>query len=313
MTHRARLIGSSFAASVGFAFAVAPGLAAADMTKAQCIEANTKSQDLRRDGKLTEAREQLRKCVEHACPRMVRDDCTKRLDDLEKAQPTLIFDVKDAKGADVIDVRVNVDGRLLVDHLDGSPLKVDPGVHAFSFEVAGQPPVVDQVLVREGETARHESVVIATLNKPAPAPAASSAGADAATAPGSGADTAASRGLGTQRAIGLVVGGVGVAGLAAGTVFWLLGSSAWSNAKQACGGNPSACTDVNTATSDRNTATTDATVAMVSYIAGGALLAAGAVLFLTGAPRESAPAASFVVAPSVGPRSAGLVLSGGFQ
>lgn len=281
------------------------------MSKAQCIEANTKSQELRRDGKFTEAREQLRKCVDHACPRLVRDDCTKRLDELEKAQPSLVFDVKDAKGADVIDVHVSVDGRLLVDHLDGKPLTVDPGAHAFSFEAPGQPAVVDQVLVREGEIARHESVVIATLNKRAVA-SGPSPGLQDATSPSAGPDTPSSRGLGTQRAIGLVLGGVGVAGLATGTVFWLLGSSAWSDAKQACGGNPSACTNVSSATSSRNTATMDASVATVSYIAGGALLAAGAVLFLTGAPHESPPAASFLVAPSVGPRSAGLVVSGSF-
>jgi hypothetical protein len=312
MTHRARFHRISFAAAVASAVAAAPRVAAADNTKAQCIEANTKSQELRREGKLAEAREQLRKCGEPACPRLVRDDCTKRLDELEKAQPTMVFDVKDARGADVIDVRVSVDGRLLVDHLDGNPVKVDPGAHAFSFEAPGQPPVVDQVLVREGETARHESVVIATLNKPAAAAGASAASHDV-TSPSAGPDTPASRGLGTQRLVGLVVGGVGVAGLAAGTIFWQLGSSAWNSAKQACGGNPGACTDVSSGTSYRSTATSDATVSTLTFIVGGALLAVGGVLFLTGAPHERTPAASLVVAPSVGPRSAGLVLSGGFE
>jgi hypothetical protein len=311
MIHRTRFRRFSFAVSVGLALA-APGVAAADVTKAQCIEANTKSQELRRDGKLTEARELLRKCSEPACPRLVRDDCTKRMDELEKAQPSLIFDVKDARGGDVIDVRVSVDGRLLVDHLDGNPVKVDPGPHAFSFEAPGQPAVMDQVLVREGETGRHESVVIATLNKPAVA-AGSSPGSNDATSPSAGPDTPPSKGLGTQRLVGLVVGGVGVAGLAAGTIFWQLGSSAWSSAKQACGGNPSACTDVSSGTSYRSTATTDASVSTVAFIAGGALLAVGGVLFLTGAPRENRPATSLVVAPSIGPRSAGLVLGGGFQ
>src|SRR5262249_35681572 len=146
--------------AVGGALAFAPALAAADMTKLQCVEANTKSQDLRRDGKLAESEAQLRKCVDPSCPRLVRDDCTRRLDDLEKAQPSMLFDVKDAKGADVIDVRVSVDGRPLADHLDGTPLKVDPGPHEFTFEVAGQPPVVDKVLVREGEAGRHERVVV---------------------------------------------------------------------------------------------------------------------------------------------------------
>jgi hypothetical protein len=51
-------------------------------------------------------------------------------------------------------------------------------------------------------------------------------------------------------------------------------------------------------------------VSEVAFIAGGALLAAGGVLFLTG-PKESA-ATGIQVAPAVGPRSAGLVVAGGF-
>jgi hypothetical protein len=315
MPPHARVVRVSSAAALGLAFAFAPGRAtAAGITKEECIEANTKSQDLRSEGKLAEAGEQLRRCVNPACPRLVRNDCTRRLDDLEKAQPSLVFDVKDAKEGDVIDVHVSVDGQPLVDHLDGSPLKVDPGAHVFTFEVAGQPSVVDKMLIREGETGRHERVVFENLNKPPPAASAPSAGPAPASGDGSDSSSApspSSRG-GTQRTVGLVVGGVGVAGLAAGTVFWLLGSSAWNNAKQACGGNPSACTDVASGNSYHNTATTDATVATVGFIAGGALVAAGAVLFLTGR-HERSTAATVVVSPSVGPQWAGIALKGEFE
>jgi hypothetical protein len=54
------------------AFAAHPVLA--DMTKDQCIDANGKGQELRREGKLSEARDQLRACANAACPAMVRDD-----------------------------------------------------------------------------------------------------------------------------------------------------------------------------------------------------------------------------------------------
>jgi hypothetical protein len=306
MSHRTNLARLLSAAAVGLALAPA-GAAADNITKVQCIEANTKSQDLRREGKLAEAREQLRRCGDSACPRLVRDDCTKRLDDLDKVQPSLVFDVKDARGGDVIDVHVSVDGRPLADHLDGSPLKVDPGAHVFTFEVAGQPPMTDKVLIREGEAGRHERVVFEGLNAAPAAPPAASPGAGL---PDAVPDAHPSKGNG-QRTIGLVLGGVGVAGLAAGVVFWQLGSSAWSSAKQACGGDVSACTDVGSATSYRSTATTDATVSTVASIAGGVLLAGGAVLFLT-APGESHAATSIQVAPSVSHQSAGLVVAGGF-
>jgi hypothetical protein len=315
MIHRARFLRarsaaahrSVFASVFATAFAIAPSMASADNSKAQCIEANTKSQDLRREGKLAEAREQLKRCGDPACPRIVRDDCAQRLDDLDKAQPSLIFDVKDARGGDIIDVRVSVDGRPLVDRLDGTPLKIDPGAHTLTFDVAGQPPVSAKVLIREGEAGRHERVVFDGVNAAAPAPSTAS---EAATSPASG-PVAPSSGGSAQRTLGLVVGGVGVAGLAAGVIFWQLGGSAWDSAKQACGGNAGACTNIGSAASYHDTASTDATVATAAFIAGAALLAAGGVLFLTG-PREKRATARIEVAPSVGPRSAGLSVAGGF-
>jgi hypothetical protein len=116
--------------------------------------------------------------------------------------------------------------------------------------------------------------------------------------------------MGTQKIVGLVTGGVGVVGLALGAVFGLMSTSAWNNAKSACGGNPSLCTDVPSGQSDRSTALSEATVSTVGFVAGGALLATGAVLFLTGGSRESATGLAF--APAVGPRQAGMALGGAF-
>jgi hypothetical protein len=312
---RARL---ALSAAAGLTFALSSSRAFADMSKMQCIEVNTKGQDLRREGKLSQARAELRRCLDSSCPRLVRDDCTRRLDELEKAQPTIVFVVKDVQGADVIDVRVSIDGQPLVDHLDGTPLRVDPGAHVFTFEVVGQPPVVDKVLVREGETERHERVVVGSAAPPAaglptaaPTAAPEPSATPAVPLPGSGLESP-SGGLGTQRLLGLIAGGGGIAGLAAGAVFGLLGSAAWSNAKQACGGNPSVCADAASGRSYHDTASTDATISTIAFVAGGALLAGGAVLFLTGG-RESRAPASVWVGPSAGARLAGLVVGGGFQ
>src|SRR5207237_2673547 len=46
----------------------------ADPTKDQCVDADTKAQSLRRDGKLSAARDQLKMCAAQACPELVRDD-----------------------------------------------------------------------------------------------------------------------------------------------------------------------------------------------------------------------------------------------
>jgi hypothetical protein len=296
-----------------------PTSATADITKAQCIEANTKGQDLRRDEKFSAAREQLRKCTDASCPGMVRDDCVKRLDDLDKAQPSIVFDVKDAHGVDLVDVRVSIDTQLLTDHLNGGALKVDPGVHVFTFDVTGKSPVTERLFVHEGEAGRNESVVIGgASNEAAPAATASAypipqstTATGSLSGPPDNLSTTRS-GLGTQQVLGLVLGGTGVAGIAVGSVFGLMGHSAWSSAKSACGGDTSACTNVPSGLSYRSTAESDATVSTVAFIAGGVLVATGAVLFLT-AHREKTPATGFIVGPNLGPRYAELVMRGAFQ
>jgi hypothetical protein len=143
----------------------------ADVTKNQCIEANTRGQELRRDGKLSAAREQLRLCANPACPALVRDDCARRLDELDKIQPTIVFVTKDAAGNDVAGVAVAVDGRPLAARLDGSELLVDPGEHVFTFTAPGQPPISRTLLLAAGEKDRRQEVVVGG-GAATPAPAA---------------------------------------------------------------------------------------------------------------------------------------------
>jgi hypothetical protein len=298
---RLRRVRGSFA--VAFCLVSAPALG--DVTKEQCLEANGKAQELRRELRLSAARAELHICADPECPAIVRDDCAKRLDEIEKAQPSIVFEVKDANGADVINVRVSVDGKPLADHLDGSALKVDPGPYEFTFEVAGQPPVVEKLLVREGEGGRHVSVVVTgAASSAAPAPLLASQPAPSPSPPATSAG-----GLGTLKLVGLVVGGAGVASLAVGSIFGAMGSSAWSSAKTACGGNTSACTNVASGLSHRSTAEGDATASTVAFIAGGVLLATGVVLFLTGGHEKDAGSA-LVVGPSVGPQQGGVILRG---
>jgi hypothetical protein len=296
--------------AVSFA-SLAAGEARADVTKEQCIDANGRGQALRHDGKLSAARAELQSCVSASCPAMVRDDCAWRLDELDRAQPSVVFEVKDGAGADVIDVRVSIDGELLAGHLDGTPLRVEPGAHVFSFEAIGHAAVTDRVLVREGEAGRHERVVLdggAALG-----PSASSAPSPAPTPPtpiGASA-IAPSGGLGTRKSLGLAIGGAGVVGLGVGAAFGWLASSAWSSAKIACGGSPNACVDEPSGSSHHATAVTDGTGATVAFVGGGALLAAGAVLFFVGHGKD-APTQGVALLPGVAPGQAGLSVLGAF-
>jgi hypothetical protein len=276
------------------------------------VTANASAQDLRRDGKLSEAREQLRICNDPKCPGIVRTDCTKRLDELEAAQPTVVFDAKDGAGADLSAVKVTVDGKVLTERLGGSALQVNPGEHTFTFEVAGQPPVTRHLVLREGEKDRHEQVVLGAPVSAQPTPSATAAlpATPLEVSPGAAQSHG---GLGTQKTLGLVVGGVGVAGLVVGGIFGVLTASAISAQKNDCA-SATNCTNYAQAQSDHSTWSTDGTISTVAFIAGGALVAGGAVLFFTAKPAAEQPAAAtaLVVAPSVGPGSAGMLVKGAF-
>jgi hypothetical protein len=88
--------------------------------------------------------------------------------------------------------------------------------------------------------------------------------------------------------------------------------SSASQQKSDCS-SPTNCPNPDHAASAHSSGETFATLSTVSFIAGGALAAAGAVLFLT-APRskEAPPAAALAVVPSIGPGGGGVWLSGGF-
>jgi hypothetical protein len=310
---------------VALVVSFSPGVAEAtpeDPTKDQCIEANAQAQVLRRNGKLAAAREQLRICTVSSCPTMVRDDCAKRLDDLQAAQPSMIFDVKDAKGADVINVRVSVDGQQIADHLDGTPLNVDPGAHAFTFEADGHASVTRQLLIKEGEARREEHLIVGDAvapheAQPVPMPSETSPISTSSTGPlppTTDAKPAAAPGtaLGTQRIVGLTLSGIGAAAVGVGAVLGLLSESAWSSAKAACGGVATQCTNVPQGQSYHDTAETNATLSTAAFIGGGVLIAAGAALFFTATQHDDTRVARVRALPSVAPDQVSIAINGVF-
>ena len=274
-------------------------------TKERCIDANTRAQTLRRSADFSSAREQLKICIDSRCPRIVRDDCLARLDELERAQPTLVFDAKSPDGEDLSAVEVRVDGRPWATKLDGTALAIDPGQHTFTFDGAGQPPVTRQLVVREGEKGRHEAVVIGTPKAPASTPE--------PVLPVAPPAVPAESSSFSGRPIGVVLGGVGLTGIAVGSIFGLLTKSAVDRRNQDCP-SPSTCDDA-AANSDHKQAVRDGTIADIGFIAGGALLAGGVTLFFLSAPRPrgaNEPTTGWVVVPAAGPSGGGLSLQGLF-
>jgi hypothetical protein len=288
------------------------GTARGDMTKDQCIEANTEGQHLVLDGKLRAARAELESCAAAACPTIIRNDCVKRLDELNTLQPAVVFEAKDASGSDLAAVTVTMDGVSLADKLDGTSLRMDPGPHMFVFTAAGQPTVTKRLVLAERDQSRREVVVF-----PAPETAAASlhapsqpvqAEAETSTPSTSG------KGMSTARVLGLVGGGLGIAGVAVGSVFGLLAGSALSNQRAACA-SPTDCTNHEQALTDHTTFLTDSSVSTAAFVSGGVLLAAGVTLFVVGGNRGDSPRTTgLVVAPEVcvSHGAAGLTLRGAF-
>jgi hypothetical protein len=251
----------------------------------RCVAANTTAQALRRDGKFGAARAELASCVDASCPALVRDDCNQRLDELERAQPTIVFDAKDHQGHDVSDVTVEVDGRPLIQRLDGIAIAVDPGEHTFTFEAKSHPPKITRKLVlREGEKARREPILLGTA-PPTNAVAISTAGA-------SRAETTS---LGAQRVVALAALGIGVVGIGTGVAFTVQAQSKATDADDLCPG--ARCTN-EAALRMNHDARVAGNVATVAFAVGAVGVAGAVVLWLTAKPSPKTPSAEVALVGS---------------
>jgi hypothetical protein len=121
---------------------------------AVCSSAYENAQEERSRGHLEAARIQLASCVQADCPEFMQADCSKWLGEIDAAMPSLVFAVRD-HGEDLRDVSVTMDGKPLLNRLDGAAVIVDPGMHAFAFHLRSRStPIVKNLLVLEGEKNR---------------------------------------------------------------------------------------------------------------------------------------------------------------
>jgi hypothetical protein len=305
--------------------------------KMGCIAADTDGQSLRLAGKLLQARKRLAVCSAASCPTIVRDDCVERIADLEAAQPTVVFTATNGEGRSLIAVRVTVDGVVVANRLDGRPLPVDPGDHLFGFDALGRITAEMRLTLHEGEKRVRHAVVLHTESGdpvaavPAPEPLAtpSDEGASAymlplaavaapMTAVSGGGEEAPppvalpSRGLSERRIGAIVAGGLGIVGVAVGSVFGLKTISAWSAAKSDCGATPPMPCPTKYGPEvhqDEGAASKDGAISTFAFVAGGAGLVVGAWLWLT-APEASRNQVSIV--PVAGPSQGELTVHGRF-
>jgi hypothetical protein len=127
---------------------------AAAQTKEECARAANEAQTLRDARKFRDARAALSTCASAECPTLVTDACRPWLAQLDAEMPTVIFDVRDDRGRDLVAVRVLVDGTPLTTRLTGTAVALDPGEHALRFEADGFEPAEEHLVVRMKEKDR---------------------------------------------------------------------------------------------------------------------------------------------------------------
>ena len=86
-------------ASLGAMSLAAPAARADGPSKDACISANESLQVSQRAGQFREARRQIAVCMSEACPAVLRSDCADHLAEIDRLQPTIVFDARDTRGA----------------------------------------------------------------------------------------------------------------------------------------------------------------------------------------------------------------------
>jgi hypothetical protein len=134
--------------------------------KIACATAAVTAQQQRADGKLREARLSLHLCAREVCPGLVRNDCTQWLTEVEASLPTIVLRATDARGQDINDLKVALDGQPFVDKIDGLPIEVDPGPHVLTATRAGSKPVKQEVTFYTNQRNRTVSLLLEDVDPP---------------------------------------------------------------------------------------------------------------------------------------------------
>lgn len=280
----------------GLLFALsALGMPARADSSQGCDEATRRSQVLRDQHKLIEARADLEVCAQALCPR-TQSACEGWLEIVEKDIATIIVTAKDPTGKDLIDVNIQVDGQPFAMALDGLARPINPGVHDFVFELPGGTRVTRRVTLGDGE---RNKIIAVTVDEPAMT---SPRGEDAEALPTSSGHGTQSSPSGAMRTAGWLLGATGLAGLGLGTVMAVLAYRDYT--AERCDGD-----DCNPGALGRRTALveSESVAGDVALVGGASLLVTGAVLVLLAPNARHYRADQLHVSTIVGARGAGLL------
>jgi len=129
-----------------------PQMARADV--AACVTAHSHGQAERNAGRLQSARNDFISCSTSECPSEIQAECASFLSEVEAFMASVVFAAIDEEGHDATDVKVSVDGQVVLDKLNGLATTLDPGSHEVSYTWPDGTEQKQTVVVAQGEKNR---------------------------------------------------------------------------------------------------------------------------------------------------------------
>jgi len=199
---------------------------AAPPTGAACEASYEQAQTDRLAGHYVSAQAAALACSQIQCNQAIVRECLRLYESLQQDTPTLVFSARKAEGGELIDVKVEMDGKQILDGITGRPFPVDPGPHKFAFI---EPTRGRQETTESARVGDHARVVEVTF----PDPNAKEAAAATPGGPISDHPTATPRKHGIP-IMTYVLGGVGIVAAGTATYFRFSGASDYNHYNHTC-------------------------------------------------------------------------------
>lgn len=184
----------------GFALYTRP-CSAQSNAKNECVASYQQAQVSRQDGDLLKAEQELVSCAGAGCPDAMQADCSRWLEEVQTALPSVVFRALTPDGADIADARIELDAEP-ERAIDGRSISLNPGKHQVTVRAPHFVPVTLQVQFVEGQQLRQQALTLEPIT-------------DRRSASGSKAQTAAAGSSTAERRF-TVVQWVGVSSAIAG-------------------------------------------------------------------------------------------------
>ncbi len=219
-----------------------------------------------------------------------RDEAAGRAKAIEKDIPTLVLHIPASLG---MTTEVHVDGETWPRDRWETAVPIDPGMHEIEILTASHPKQMAQVSLRaKGDRLEWTASVPALPKGPAPTSSLAARMAFPPTRDPEREDTwkaSSAPQSSTSRTLGVVAGGVGIAGLATGAIFGVISLSAHASLVGRCPTYPRCdVADRPNLQSVNGTAESTGTVATIAVISGAVLLVSGLALYFA-SPTSRSP------------------------